>query len=217
MCNLITCNASRVEVARTFDAFNPANFNAGEAEVYPGTRGMVVREADGQRILEAMAWGFPLRTKDMKPGSKPKPVNNIANLESIMWRSIAPDPAHRCLIPLTGFAVAEGPPKAKTRTWFGIKDQPIFAWAGMWKDSDEWGAVYSGLMTKANDLIAPVHERMPVLLHRHEYDLWLHGGIEDVLSFRDRVFPPELLTVDRTPEPWNKPRTRPEHPQPNLL
>ena len=36
-------------------------------------------------------------------------------------------PQWRCLIPLAGFAEAEGAKGSKTRTWFNVKDQPIFA------------------------------------------------------------------------------------------
>ena len=39
---------------------------------------MVIREADGERVLQSMVWGFPLRLKGMKPNSKPRPVNNVA-------------------------------------------------------------------------------------------------------------------------------------------
>src|SRR3546814_9259999 len=91
-------------------------------------------------------------------------VNNIAYLSSFMWKFIAGSPASRCLIPLTEFAEAEGTPGSKMRTWFRVKGEPIFAWAGMWKTSDEWGPVYSGLLTDCNDAIRPVHDRMPVLL-----------------------------------------------------
>jgi len=138
----------------------------------------------------------------MKPESKPKPVNNIAELSSFMWRFIAPRPDHRCIIPITAFAEAEGEKGSKTRTWFRIKDRPIFGWAGMWKHSDEWGAVYSGLMTDCNEIVAPVHDRMPVLLHEDEYDQWLRGSIEDVRAFQARCFPAELMIVERTADPW---------------
>lgn len=61
---------------------------------------------------------------------KPKPVNNIADLTN--FRSgIAPRQQNRCLIPVTAFAEAEGEKGAMTRTWFSVKDQPLFAWAGM--------------------------------------------------------------------------------------
>ena len=131
---------------RPFPRPDAASFNAPEGDVYPGGHGMVVREEDGQRILQSMTWGFPLAMKSKVTGQpiKPKPVNNIADLTSFMWRFVAPRPEHRCIIPLTGFCEAEGEKGAKTRTWFGVKDQPIFAWAGMWKDSAEWGPVYSG-------------------------------------------------------------------------
>jgi len=204
MCNLYTIRTSAAEVASYFSAKMPATFNAGEGEVYPGGIGMVVREEAGQRILQSMTWGFPLPQKSKKTGQpiKPKPVNNIADLSSFMWRFIAPRPENRCLIPLTGFAEAEGEYGAKTRTWFGVKDRPIFAWAGMWKVSDEWGPVYSGLMTNCNEVVRPVHNRMPVLLHEEDYDLWLRGSLEDVVGFQERCFPDELTTIERTGDLW---------------
>jgi putative SOS response-associated peptidase YedK len=109
------------------------------------------------------------------------------------------------LIPVTAFAEAEGGEGAKTRTWFRVKHQPIFAWAGMWRDSTEWGPVYSGLMTDCNEAIRPVHDRMPVLLLPDDYDRWLRGSFDDV-AFRDRHFPDALIGMERTGELWNKRR-----------
>ena len=205
MCNLYTVRKSAAEVAAHLGVAAPASFNTPE-ETLPGYPGMVVREADGKRVLESMVWGFPRPMKSKKTGLpiKPKPVNNIADLTNFMWRGIAPKPQWRCLIPLTGFAEAEGEKGSMTRTWFRVKDAPIFAWAGMWRHSDEWGAVYSGLMTNANAAIAPVHNRMPVLLHEDEYDQWLHGSLADVEAFRDRVFPDKLIEMDRTTELWSR-------------
>jgi putative SOS response-associated peptidase YedK len=163
-----------------------------------------VREADGARIVQSMVWGFPLRLKTMSPTAKPRPVNNIADLTKSMWKGFAARPQWRCLIPVTGFAEAEGEKGAKTRTWFTVRDQPIFAWAGLWRESAEWGPVYSGVMTDCNEAIRPVHERMPVLLHPHEYDLWLHGSFDDALTFQNRCFPDDLIEMTRTGEPWAK-------------
>lgn len=209
MCNLYTTKASAAEVASAFGARMQTNFNAGEGEVYPGGIGMVVREEEGERILQSMTWGFPLAQKSKKTGQpiKPKPVNNIAELTSFMWRFVAPRPEQRCLIPLTGFCEAEGEKGAKTRTWFGLHDRPIFAWAGMWKDSAEWGPVYSGLMTDCNEAVRPVHDRMPVLLHEEDLDLWLRGSLEDVMSFQGRCFPDELIRMERTGDSWFRARS----------
>lgn len=204
MCNLYTSRASAAEVASAFRARMPTAFNAGEGEVYPGGVGMVVREEGGERILQSMAWGWPMPQKSKKTGLpiKPKPVNNIANLGKFPWHLIASRPDRRCLIPLTGFCEAEGEEGRKTRTWFSVKDRPIFAWAGMWDESHEWGAWYSGLMTDCNEVVRPVHNRMPVLLHEEDYDVWLRGSLEDVMSFQGRCFPDELTWMDRTGDPW---------------
>jgi putative SOS response-associated peptidase YedK len=203
MCNLYTVRKSLDEVASHFHVRMPVLTNAPD-EIYPGTPGLVVREQDGARTMQSMTWGFPLRLKTMAPTSKPKPVNNIADLNKPMWKGLAAKPQWRCLIPLTGFAEADGPKGRMTRTWFNVKDQPVFAWAGLWRVSDEWGPVYSGVMTDCNEAIRPVHDRMPVLLMPAEYDRWLNGTFEDAIAFQERCFPDDLIEVKRTPEPWRK-------------
>lgn len=57
---------------------------------------------------QSITWGFPLRLASIKPASKAKPVNNIADLLKPMWRGLAARPRWRCPIPLTAFAEAEG-------------------------------------------------------------------------------------------------------------
>lgn len=49
-------------------------------------------------------------------------------------------------------------------------DQPLFAWARLWRHSVEGGAFHSGVMTDGNEAIRLVHDRMPVLLHADEWD-----------------------------------------------
>lgn len=203
MCNLYTARKSAAEVAAHFRVRNPVASNAPD-EVYPGTPGLVVREDAGERVMQSMVWGFPLRLKGMKPESKPKPVNNIADLRKPMWIGLARKPEWRCLIPVSAFAEAEGPKGGKTRTWFSVKDQPIFAWAGLWRVSAEWGPVYAGVMTECNEAIRPVHDRMPVLLHENDYDRWLHGDFDEIAAFQERLFPDELIETTRTAEPWVK-------------
>jgi len=74
----------------------------------------------------------------------------------------------------------------------------------MWKMSDEWAAVFSGLMIDCNDIVAPVHSRMPVLLHEHEDDQWLQGSLNDVREFQGRYFPAEIMARNRTADPWHR-------------
>lgn len=210
MCNLYTTRKSREEVAAFFRAKDTSFGSNAPDEIYPGYPGMVVREAEGERLLQNMVWGFPLRLKTMSPTAKPRPVNNVADLRKNMWIGCARQPSQRCIIPLTAFAEAEGPKGAMTRTWFSIKGQPIFGWAGLWRDSAEWGAVYSGVMTDCNEAIRPVHDRMPVLLMPDEYDLWLNGSFEEAVGFQERCFPDELIEMRRTDESWRKGATQPK-------
>jgi putative SOS response-associated peptidase YedK len=83
VCNLYTVKSSLQDLADHFGVSTMPSSNAG-AEVYPGTPGVVMRELEGARIRQSMTWGFPIRLKTMKPGSKPKPVNNIADLQRFL-------------------------------------------------------------------------------------------------------------------------------------
>lgn len=149
-------NRAVAEITNLFGAVPEASNAPGE--VYPGYPGLVV---DGDR-LRSMNWGFPLSLKSKKTGQplKPKPVNNTRSdkLHSFMWRDSFTK--RRCLIPLDAFAEAEGQKGLMTRTWFSLPDQQVMAIAGIWRDSDEWGPVYSMVMTNASEAMHGVHDRM---------------------------------------------------------
>ena len=131
MCNLYRMTKPHAEAAGLFDAAIGQIGNAG-GDVYPGYPGLVV--AGGE--LRSMTWGFPLTLKG-KQGQplKPNPVNNTRadKLDSFMWRYSFAE--RRCLIPVTEFAEAEGERGAKTRTWFRLPDDDVFAVAGIWRDT----------------------------------------------------------------------------------
>ena len=173
MCNLYTARKSAAEIAALFDATSLSQSNAPE-EIYPGYPGLVVRIQDGARVVQSMNWGFPLRLKGMKPDSKPKAVNNVRTdkLDSFMWRYSFAE--RRCLIPVTEFAEAEGEKGAKTRTWFSLPGEELFAVAGIWRDTDDWGPAYSMVMTESCIHVADVHDRMPVILDEDARERWLN-------------------------------------------
>lgn len=206
MCNLYKIRTAAAEVARLFrvDAADVAQFNSVE-EVYPGYPGMVVRKIDGARHLQAMTWGFPVRLKNMKATSKPKPVNNARDdkLMTSFWRDSFEK--RRCLIPLTAWSEAEGEKGRMTRTWYSWPGVDTFAVAGIWQPTDEWGDAYSMVMVDGCPQMAEVHDRMPVLLVADQYDLWMCAPIEEALAMV-RTCHGELA-VNRTTEPWFKPRT----------
>lgn len=197
MCNLYRMTRNADEVAKLFDAVNMlagANF---DAEVYPGYPGLVV--AGGR--LNRMTWGFPLQRQGVKGQAlKPKPVNNTRadKLDSFFWRESFEQ--RRCLIPVTAWAEAEGPKGGKMRSWLSRPDAGVFAVAGIWRDSEEWGASYSMVMTDACEVASECHDRMPVLLAREDYRLWMDGPTEEARALC-RPWAGEL-ELDRTSEPW---------------
>lgn len=205
MCNLYTNKTMVQETADLFGARLPVASNA-PADVYPGYPGMVVREAEGGRILQSMAWGFPRHTVNKRTGkpNKPQPVNNLRDDKLwTFWRKQFVEPSQRCLIPFTAFAEAEGQPGKMTRTWISVADQPTAAWAGLWKPTVEWGDAYSGVMVDATEELFEIHDRMPVILHPDEHEAWMRAPAEDAIALV-RKYPAGRLVVDRTEEPWFK-------------
>ncbi|QZH74057.1 MAG: SOS response-associated peptidase family protein [Erythrobacter sp.] len=201
MCNLYKMAKSQDEVAHFFDAIaqdmavSPGG-NAPEM-IYPGYPGTVL--AEGR--LQQMVWGFPLaRTGAKGQPLKPKPVNNARadKLQSPFWS--ASFRARRCLIPVSAFAEAEGERGRMTRTWFAMPEDELFAVAGLWRDSAEWGRVYTMVMTEACQYVQGVHDRMPVILRQHDWRDWLDGA-PDAAHLLCRPFP-DAIRVDRTDEPW---------------
>ena len=197
MCNLYRLTRPNHEVAHLFDAVVGQVGNAGMGEVYPGQPGLVVTAA---KELRSMTWGFPLKLKGARPGSRPKPVNNARadKLDGFLWRYSFAE--RRCLIPVSAFAEAEGEKGAKTRTWFTLPDEEVFAVAGLWRDTPEWGPAYTMVMTEACIHVADVHDRMPVILKRADWADWLDGP-PDAAGLLCRPYP-ELMAVGRTSEPW---------------
>ncbi|PLK28073.1 hypothetical protein C0V72_00560 [Porphyrobacter sp. TH134] len=200
MCNLYRMTKNAAEVAAWFDAEVGAEGANFAEEVYPGYPGLVV--ANG--AARAMTWGFPLVLKGAKGQPlKPRPVNNARadKLETVFWRDAFAQ--RRCLIPLTAWAEAQGPKGRMTRTWLSLPDAPLVAAAGVWRHSDTWGDCYSMVMTDSVGTdAAPVHERMPVLLHPADHARWTGGTRQEALSLCRGWASP--LAIDRTDQPWAK-------------
>ncbi|MXO84897.1 hypothetical protein GRI38_02460 [Altererythrobacter aurantiacus] len=198
MCNLYRMAQSVGEVAEWFRAVDRAGGANLGSEVYPGYPGLVV--ASGE--VQAMHWGFPLERKNAKGEAlKPKPVNNTRTdkLDSFFWRKSFVK--RRCLIPLSAWAEAEGKKGAMTRTWLSLPDTPLFAVAGIWDESPQWGRVYSMVMTDASGDAADVHSRMPVVLEPASYELWTAGPPDAAMELCAPYA--GKLTIDRTDEPWS--------------
>lgn len=84
----------------------------------------------------------------------------------------------RCLVIADGFYEWKTQGKNKVPIRFSLKNEPVFAMAGIWKrqldKNGNFTTQYSVLTTQPNELIAKVHNRMPVILDRSQYTQWLN-------------------------------------------
>jgi putative SOS response-associated peptidase YedK len=74
-----------------------------------------------------------------------------------------------------------------------MNDERPFGFAGLW---DRWQGVGSQviesctiLTTEANEVLLPVHDRMPVILHADDYDLWLDEDVQKRELLKDLLRP----------------------------
>ncbi|MFC0104436.1 SOS response-associated peptidase [Sphingopyxis terrae] len=209
MCNLYANKSTVQEMASLFRTPVPAAFNAS-AEIYPQYPAVVVRDDGDGRILQSMTWGFPRHSVNKRTGKPNKPTaTNNARDDKLwtIWRFWFTNPAQRCLIPFTSFAEAEGEPGKMKRTWISVADQPLAAWAGLWRPTDEWGDAFTGVMVDATPELFDIHDRMPVILSRDAYDTWLRADAEEAFALV-KQYPADRLSLERTSEPWFARKTR---------
>ena len=198
MCNRYRVTAKQMEIARQFgfpvDKLMPEPEPLPPPELFPRKNGWIVRNQDGERSLDVMKWGIPRRMT----GKSGKPivsyVTNVRNLDSPFWRSTLANPHYRCLVPATDFCEWEGEKGSKLERWFNLPASPIFAFAGIWRPSED-GNCYAFLTCDPNPLVAPIHAKaMPVILHPEDYDHWLDGEVENACSLA-QPFPSQLMRV----------------------
>jgi putative SOS response-associated peptidase YedK len=201
MCNLYRMKKSVDEVAGLFRVTPDSGANFGE-EVYPSYPDVVVAEGRAR----TMTWGFPLAMKSKKTGLplKPKPINNAREdkLSTAFWRDSFVK--RRCLIPITAWAEAEGEKGRMTRTWHSTPGEELFAVAGVWRSTAEWNDAYSMVMVDGCEQMAEVHDRMPVILAQDTWEQWTAGSPEEAFALCRTCVDP--LTIERTEQPWARPR-----------
>ncbi len=162
----------------------------------------VIRQdpAEPKRTGGTMRWGLiPFWSKDPKAGFK------MINARS---EDIAEKPAfrealkkRRCLIPADGFYEWQKSGGTKRPFCFTMADEGLFAFAGIWerwKDPEgKWVETCSIITTAANALCEDIHDRMPVILHPEDYDLWLDPGFENTEELRALLKPYESDQMKR--------------------
>jgi len=137
----------------------------------------VVNENDGSRVLRLMRWGLiPSWAKDPSIGSRMINARSETLAEKPSYRNALK--RRRCLIVADGFYEWQKQPGGKIPMYITLKDRQPFGFAGLY---ETWTEPESGesLVTctivtgPANEFMASIHERMPIILPPDAYDLWL--------------------------------------------
>ncbi len=178
MCGRFTLTVSPEDLQAAFPNFHipvdiPPSYNIAPSQPIP------VVPNDGENTLDFYRWGLiPSWTKADKIGKF-----SLINARS---ETVAEKPSfkasfrrRRCLILTDGFYEwsKSTTGKGKTPYYFTLRDQTPFAFAGLWDiwHSPEGDPLRSAciLTTTPNDLVKPIHDRMPVILQPESYTDWL--------------------------------------------
>lgn len=187
MCGRFTVKAPPDEIAVAFELFRDPEWTP-RYNIAPTDPVGAVRNVDGRREWTLFRWGLiPFWAKDEKIGSRMINARGETVHEKPAFR--AAFQRRRCLIVTDGFYEWQRSDSSSRRASrpkqpFHIRrtDRQLFAFAGLWEcwtppDGSELESC-TIVTTEANELLAPIHHRMPVILSPDEYDLWLDPEIE---------------------------------------
>ncbi len=176
--------------------------------IAPGSTNPVIMVHERAEAV-MMQWGLvPHWAKDIL--AKHRPINARAEslAEKPMFRELLR--SQRCLVPASGFFEWKHEDGRKVPFYIHVKEDPIFGFAGLY---DIWRnpagttlQTYTIITTTPNELMAPIHNRMPVILKQDDEMRWLSRDVlptDDVKSILS-PYPAEGIEVYPVSERVNK-------------
>jgi putative SOS response-associated peptidase YedK len=145
----------------------------------PGGDILVVRERKGVTQADMIRWGLvPSWAKDPAIGHRMANVRSDTALDKPSFRAAMQK--RRCLIPADVFFEWQDVPGQRRRRPYAVAltDGEPFALGGLWeywrpREGDEWIVSCAILTTEPNELLAPIHDRMPVMVRPEDYARWI--------------------------------------------
>lgn len=200
MCGRFTSSQRREQIGERFEVAVPETvqprFNVAPAQRILGVR----LDETGERQATWLRWGLlPHWAKDDRVAFKMLNAKAETLIEKPAYRGLLAK--KRVLIPADGFYEWRVSPVdgKKEPIRFTLHDDELFAFAGLWtsrvdETSGEIIESTTVITCSPNELVAPVHNRMPVILDRELEQAWLDPACsrEEALTFL-RPYPAELM------------------------
>jgi len=193
MCGRYRLSRRKQLIAEYFETDNDVGWEP-RYNIAPSQPVAIIRQdpSKPERHFSLARWGLiPSWATDATIGFKT--IN--AHAETVARKPAFRDAfmSRRCLLPADGFFEWRRSAREKQPFHFGMQDDSLFAFAGLWdRWRDQAGAVIESssiLTTTANSLLADIHDRMPVILRRENYALWLDPGFKDVEALAEILAP----------------------------
>lgn len=191
MCGRYSLIADIQELARQFE-FDGSGFeDSPRYNVAPTQSVLTVTNREG-RQGEYMRWGLiPSWAKDAAIGNRMINARGETVAQKPSFRNALQ--RRRCLVLADGFYEWQKVGQGKRPMRVVLKSREPFAFAGLWESwRDPEGETVRSctiITTEANDLLRPIHERMPVILPRELEEFWLDGDITDSAALTDVLSP----------------------------
>lgn len=212
MCGRFTLTADTKKLAEAFAEFEPPEELVPRYNVAP-SQPVAVAANNGRHKIEYFQWGLiPAWAKDPKIGYRMINARAETLAEKPSFRNAYK--RRRCLVLSDGFYEWRKTPDAKTKTpmYIRLASGEPFAFAGLWESwqSKDASTILSCtiITTTPNELLAQIHNRMPVILPPATYSQWLDPAERnpDELSNLLKPYPAEQMAAYEVSTLVNNPR-----------
>jgi putative SOS response-associated peptidase YedK len=159
----------------------------------------VVATGESGPEVRGMMWGLVPFYERKKPQKRmlPNAKAETAATGAAFKQAIA---KRRCLVPANGFYEWQTVGKLKYPHLFTLKNEEPFAFAGIWEPSeDDMPETYAILTTEPNALVAPIHNRMPVLLSQGTAARWIGSEPLEEKEYRELTRPLDPALMSERP------------------
>ena len=202
MCGRFTNTAKEKQIEQEFKVgkVNDVSFES-RYNIAPSQMIDVIFAPESERILSQLKWGLvPHWAKDSEIGNRMINARAETLSEKPSFREAFK--SRRCIIPASGFYEWQKQTKgAKQPFYFYLKEKEVFGFAGLW---ESWLDKTTGdeletctiITTEANEVLKPVHERMPVILKPESYDEWLDAKEKNTEELQKLLVPYPAVEMD---------------------